>query len=43
MTSKKVAPFPDSAMKALAAMQAAHAPLPRPQAVGRCIAMPVKV
>lgn len=42
MTSKKVAPFPDSIMRALAAMKAAHAGLPRPQAAGRRIAMPEK-
>jgi acyl-CoA thioester hydrolase len=42
MTSKKVAPFPDSIMHTLAAMKAAHAGLPRPQAAGRRIAMPEK-
>jgi acyl-CoA thioester hydrolase len=40
MTSKKVVPFPEPAMRALAAMQAAHGRLPMPQAVGRRIAMP---
>jgi acyl-CoA thioester hydrolase len=40
MTAKKVAPFPDSIMRALAAMKAAHAKLPRPEAAGRRIAMP---
>jgi acyl-CoA thioester hydrolase len=39
MTAKKVAPFPDSIMRALAAMKAAHAKLPRPEAAGRRIAM----
>jgi acyl-CoA thioester hydrolase len=40
MTAKKVAPFPDSVMRALARMQAAHSRLPRPEAAGRRIAMP---
>jgi acyl-CoA thioester hydrolase len=40
MTAKKVAPFPNSIMRALAAMKAAHAKLPRPEAAGRRIAMP---
>jgi acyl-CoA thioester hydrolase len=40
MTAKKVAPFPEPVMRALAAMQAAHAALPRPEAAGRRIAMP---
>jgi acyl-CoA thioester hydrolase len=42
MTAKKVAPFPDSALRALAAMKAAHAHLPIPNGVGRRIAMPGK-
>jgi acyl-CoA thioester hydrolase len=42
MTAKKVAPFPDSVIRSLAAMKFAHAALPHPDAVGRCIAMPVK-
>jgi acyl-CoA thioester hydrolase len=42
MTSKKVAPFPEKVMRTLARMKAAHARLPRPEAAGRRIAMPVK-
>jgi len=40
MATKKVAAFPDSAMRSLARMKAAHAKLPRPEAVGRRVAMP---
>src|SRR6185436_17837800 len=40
MAAKKVAPFPDSVMRALARMKAVHAQLPRPEAAGRRIAMP---
>ena len=40
MTAKKVAPFPDSVMRSLAAMKAAHERLPRPEAAGQRIAMP---
>lgn len=40
MTTKKVAPFPDSVMRTLAAMKDAHARLPVPQDMGRRIAMP---
>jgi acyl-CoA thioester hydrolase len=42
MTAKKVAPFPGEIMRNLAAMKAAHAHLPVPNAVGRRIAMPGK-
>jgi acyl-CoA thioester hydrolase len=42
MTTKKVAPFPEKALAALARMKAAHARLPRPEAAGRRIAMPAK-
>jgi acyl-CoA thioester hydrolase len=42
MAAKKVAPFPDSVMRALATMKAAHSRLPRPEAAGRRIAMPGK-
>ena len=42
MTAKKVAPFPESIMRSLAAMKAAHAALPRPDGLGRRIAMPVR-
>jgi len=40
MASKKVAPFPDSVVSALAAMKAAHAKLPQPDGAGRRVAMP---
>src|SRR3974390_654124 len=40
MVAKKVAPFPDSIMRSLAAMKAAHDRLPRPEGLGRRIAMP---
>ena len=42
MTSKKVAPFPATVMRTLSRMKAAHSRLPRPEAAGRSIAMPVK-
>jgi acyl-CoA thioester hydrolase len=42
MATKTVAPFPASIMRTLAAMKAAHAHLPRPEAAGRRIAMPGK-
>jgi acyl-CoA thioester hydrolase len=42
MTAKKVAPFPDSVMRALAVMKAPHAHLPVPEGVGRTIKMPGK-
>jgi acyl-CoA thioester hydrolase len=42
MTAKKVAPFPDGVLRALERMKAAHAQLPRPEAAGRKVAMPVK-
>jgi len=40
MTAKKVAPFPDVVLRALAAMKTAHAHLPRPDGAGRSIKMP---
>ncbi|AXK83589.1 thioesterase [Pseudolabrys taiwanensis] len=40
MAAKKVAPFPDDIMAALARMQAAHAALPVPEGAGRRVAMP---
>jgi acyl-CoA thioester hydrolase len=43
MAAKKVAPFPEKVIKTLAAMKAAHAGLPRPDGIGRKIAMPVRV
>ena len=39
MTAKKVVPFPQAVLRSLAAMKAAHAQLPRPEAAGRSIAM----
>jgi acyl-CoA thioester hydrolase len=42
MAAKKVAPFPDTIMRRLAAMKAAHARLPRPEGLGRRIAMPAR-
>ena len=42
MTTKKVAPFHDSVLRALAAMKAAHAVLPRPDGAGRSVKMPGK-
>jgi acyl-CoA thioester hydrolase len=40
MATRRVAPWPDDVLQRLAAMKAAHASLPVPQAVGRRIAMP---
>jgi len=42
MTARKVSPFPDDIARNLQRMVASHAPLPRPEAVGRRIAMPAK-
>jgi acyl-CoA thioester hydrolase len=42
MTTKKVAPLSEKVMRTLARMKAAHSKLPRPEAAGRRIAMPVK-
>jgi acyl-CoA thioester hydrolase len=42
MASKKVAPWPDKIMEALARMTAAHAALPVPESAGRRVAMPEK-
>jgi len=42
MTAKKVAPFPDSVLRALERMKAAHAQLPWPEAAGRKVAIPVR-
>ncbi len=42
MTAKKVAPFPTTVMRSLAAMKASHSRLPVPEAVGRRITMPEK-
>jgi acyl-CoA thioester hydrolase len=40
MKQKKVAPFPNDVMVALARLRSAHAALPIPEAAGRRIAMP---
>ena len=42
MAAKKVAPFPDSVMRPLERMKAAHAVLPLPEGAGRKVAMPRK-
>src|ERR1700674_4742013 len=42
MAAKKVAPFPESILRALERMKKAHAQLPRPDGAGRRIAMPGK-
>ena len=39
MAAKKVAPFPDPIMRALARLKTAHAKLPRPEAAGRSVSM----
>lgn len=39
MDTRRVAPFPDDVLTSLAAMKAAHALLPAPEAIGRKIAM----
>jgi acyl-CoA thioester hydrolase len=39
MAAKKVAPFPDSVMRALERLKAAHAALPRPDGAGRNVGM----
>ena len=42
MTTKKVAPFPDSVLRTLERMKTAHAVLPRPDGAGRSVTMPGK-
>jgi acyl-CoA thioester hydrolase len=42
MTTKKVVPFPDDVLRALAAMKEAHAKLSVPAGAGRSIKMPVR-
>jgi acyl-CoA thioester hydrolase len=42
MTTKKVGPWPDNIVAALARMQEAHAQLPVPESAGRKVAMPEK-
>ena len=39
MATRKVAPFPDDVVAGLAIMKAAHARLPRPDALGRCVSL----
>jgi acyl-CoA thioester hydrolase len=40
MAKKKVAPFPDSVLRLIERMNAAHAVLPRPDGAGRSVKMP---
>ena len=42
MNSRKVAPFPSDIRKRIEAVAKAHAVVPRPEGIGRNIAMPVK-
>ena len=42
MTAKKVAPFPPEVVRRLAQMKASHGQLPKPEAAGRSVQMPVK-
>ena len=42
MAAKKTAPFPNEVTRRLIQMKAAHSQLPRPEAVGRSVAMPGK-
>jgi acyl-CoA thioester hydrolase len=42
METRKVCPFPDDILNNLAVMKAAHARLPRPQAMGRVIGLAAK-
>jgi acyl-CoA thioester hydrolase len=42
MTAKKVAPFPETVMRLLAKLKAAHVHLPPPDGAGRRVAMPKK-
>lgn len=39
LTTRRVSPWPDDILRRLAAMKAAHAALPRPEAIGHAIAM----
>jgi acyl-CoA thioester hydrolase len=39
LATRRVAPWPDDILQRLAAMKAAHAALPRPEAIGHAIAM----
>lgn len=42
IATRRVAPWPDDILERLAAMKAAHASLPMPEAVGRKISMPAR-
>lgn len=42
MAAKKVAPFPETVLRTLAHMKAAHTALPQPEGLGRRIAMPAR-
>ena len=42
MSARKVAPFPQDIVKRLGEIQKSHVRLPRPEAVGKRIAMPGK-
>ena len=42
MAAKKVAPFPETVLRTLAVMKAAHVHLPVPDGAGRSIKMPEK-
>src|SRR6201991_1870532 len=42
MSARKVAPFPEDIQARIRAVAAAHAAVPRPEGLGRKIAMPVK-
>jgi acyl-CoA thioester hydrolase len=42
MKTRRVSPWPDDILERLAAMKAAHASLPMPEAVGRKITMPAR-
>ena len=42
MAAKKVAPFPPEVTRRLLQMKASHGQLPRPEAAGRSVQMPVK-
>jgi acyl-CoA thioester hydrolase len=42
MTAKKVAPFPPEVVRRLLQMKASHGQLPKPEAAGRSVQMPVR-
>jgi acyl-CoA thioester hydrolase len=43
LTTRRVVPWPDEILERLAAMKAAHAALPAPDAIGRAIGMPARL